>query len=179
MLFKTQKKRRRNLAGSKTCSQPDSTVVDCNQLPHQLSNRLNPNDENLYLRIVGNIFISTKGGVWRYLCLERSMIHFCTFHSLRFPIQTCGTVPLLSMRGPPRDPSLDWIHMCSHVTPVWSCMQYYAHGNIHNSALFPVQIMRYLGLDGLSEKLNFVIKDWHDSKCFVLSSTWIRFDIGF
>lgn len=88
--------------------------TDYNQLPNQLSNGLNPYDENLHLRIVGNISISKKGGAWRYLCLERSMIHSYTFHSLRFPtshFKHVGQCLCFSGSGHARTPKgpLSWL----------------------------------------------------------------------
>lgn len=129
-----------NLAESKTAKQ---TVLetDYNQLPNQLSNGLSLNDENLHLRIVGNISISKKGGAWRYLCLERSMIHFYTFHSLGFPtFHFKHEGQCLCCSGPehvrtPKGP-LSWLdpYVFPHYPSV--SMQHYAHGKIYNARTF-------------------------------------------
>lgn len=115
--------------------------TDYNHLPNQLSKGLNPYDENLHLRIVGNISISKKGGAWRYLCLERSMIHSYTFHSLRFPtshFKHVGQCLCCSGSGHARTPKgpLSWLD--PYVFPRYPSvsMQHYAHGKIYSDRTF-------------------------------------------
>lgn len=79
--------------------------------------------------------------VGRYLCLERSIIHSYTFHSLRFPtshFKHVGQCLCCSGSGQARTPKghLSW--MDPYVFPRYPSvsMQNYAHGKIYTGRTF-------------------------------------------
>lgn len=94
-------------------------------------------DENLHLRIAGNISTSKKGGAWRYLYLERSMIHFTVSDSLRSISNmwdSAFVAAVLSMRSP-QGTALLIGSICLPTLPSES-MRHYAHGKIYNDKTF-------------------------------------------
>lgn len=74
---------------------PDIKACYCTESPvNKLS--ISQLDQNLTLRIVGNISISKKGGAWQYLCGTQSKSSHFTFFSISIiPFPWCRTVFLL------------------------------------------------------------------------------------